>query len=79
MALSAGAMSLSWLNHLSRQQAEQLAAELGVSAEGTFEELCERLGNRWSSVKAVKMELDATAAPAMEAERLTVGCCVLCF
>jgi hypothetical protein len=37
MATSVGVMPPVWLNYLSRQQSEQLAAELGVSTEGTLE------------------------------------------
>jgi hypothetical protein len=36
-------MPFQWLYCLSRQQVEQLAVELGISTEGTFEELHRRL------------------------------------
>jgi hypothetical protein len=44
MAASVGAMPPVWLNILSRERAEQLAVELGVSTEGTLQELREREG-----------------------------------
>ena len=66
-------MPLRWLYCLSRPQAEQLAVELGISTEGTFEELRERLANKWSSWEAVKAELDSMTVPAMEVDALGPG------
>jgi hypothetical protein len=44
-------MPLGWIHELSRQQADELAGQLGLSTEGTLEELRKRIKDKWTAVE----------------------------
>jgi hypothetical protein len=61
-------MPLAWIHSLPRQQAEQLATELGVSVDGTLDELRRKLKEKWSLLEAhLPSQLTAKSQLAMDA------------
>ena len=45
------AMPLAWIHNLPREEAEKLASELGVSVQGTLDELRKRLQEKWRALE----------------------------
>ena len=45
-------MLLTWIHHLPREEAEKLAVELGVSAQGSLDELRKKLKDKWRALEA---------------------------
>jgi hypothetical protein len=61
-------MPLAWIHSLSKQQAEQLSTELGVSVEGTLDDLRKRLREKLSSLEQhLPSQLQAKSEPATDA------------
>ncbi|PNF19609.1 hypothetical protein B7P43_G16647 [Cryptotermes secundus] len=44
-------MALAWIHNLPRERAEKLASELGVSVQGTLDELQKRLKEKWRALE----------------------------
>jgi hypothetical protein len=62
-------MPLAWIHSLSRKQAEQLATELGISVEGTLDDVRKRLREKWSSLQQhLPSQMQAKSEPATDAE-----------
>jgi hypothetical protein len=57
-------MPLAWIHNLPTEEGEMMAAELGVSIQGTLDELRKRLKEKW---RAVEHFLPPRGAEASEA------------
>lgn len=73
-------MPLAWIHALSRPHAERLASELGVSVDGTLDDLRKRLKEKWSSLEAhlppqltAKLEPTTDAATSADTREQDVG------
>jgi hypothetical protein len=44
-------MPLGWIHNLPREEAEKLANELGLSAQGTLDELRRKVKDKWRAVE----------------------------
>jgi hypothetical protein len=45
------AESIAWIHNLPREEAEKLATEMGVSVQGTLDELRKRLKEKWGALE----------------------------
>ncbi|PNF15478.1 hypothetical protein B7P43_G17030 [Cryptotermes secundus] len=61
-------MPTAWIHSLSKQQAESLATELGVSVDGTLDDLRRKLKEKWSLLEPhLPSQFIAKSEPAMDA------------
>jgi hypothetical protein len=44
-------MPLAWIHDLSKQKLEELAAQLGLSIDGTLDDLRKRVKQRWAVIQ----------------------------
>ena len=60
-------MLSAWIHSLSKQQAEQLAIELGISVDGTLDDLRRKLKEKWSLLEPhLPSQLTAMSELAMD-------------
>ena len=45
-------MPLAWIYDLSEQQAEEVASQLGLSTDGTLDDLRRRVKEKWTAIEA---------------------------
>jgi hypothetical protein len=64
-------MPLAWIHNLPREEAEKMAVELGVSIQGTLDELRKRLKEKW---RAVEHFLPPQSTDVSEASMDAAGC-----
>jgi hypothetical protein len=56
-------MPLAWIHDLSKQQAEEVASQLGLSTDGTLDDLRRRVKEKWTAIEAYLPSQSADKSP----------------